>query len=168
LKKEKIYNWKKTTTTVNRRNNFVEIISLTALLVILIACNSAENHASGNQNAAPTALPTNQSEVSSTTKPSSLCSAETCIEVKLRDEKGSGAYIYSPAEFTFKVGETVNFVMTSETELHTFTVDDLNIDEEVDAGETVEFIFKFKKAGVFTLICIPHETQGMIGKITVQ
>jgi len=58
--------------------------------------------------------------------------------------------------------------MTSETELHTFTVDDLNIDQSVDAGETVGFSFKFDKPGTYLLICIPHESQGMIGKITVE
>tara|TARA_B100000470_G_scaffold103156_1_gene79655 strand:+ start:260 stop:745 length:486 start_codon:yes stop_codon:yes gene_type:complete len=106
--------------------------------------------------------------VSSSSASSSNLTGGTRVEIKLRDDKGSGSYAYSPAEFTFKVGEIVNFVMTSETELHTFTVDDLNIDQSIDAGETVEFSFKFDKPGTYPLICIPHETQGMIGKITVQ
>ena len=106
--------------------------------------------------------------VSSSNASSSNLTGGTRVEIQLRDDKGSGSYAYSPAEFTFKVGEIVNFVMTSETELHTFTVDDLNIDQSVEAGETVEFSFKFDKPGTYPLICIPHETQGMIGKITVQ
>ncbi|MFL2746247.1 MAG: cupredoxin domain-containing protein [Dehalococcoidia bacterium] len=106
--------------------------------------------------------------VTSSNDSSSSLTGGTRIEIKLRDDKGSGAYAYTPAEFNFKVGEIVNFVMTSETELHTFTVDDLNIDQSVDAGETVEFSFKFDKPGTYQLICIPHETQGMIGKITVK
>ena len=106
--------------------------------------------------------------VTSSNDSSSSLTGGTRIEIKLRDDKGSGAYAYTPAEFNFKVGEIVNFVMTSETELHTFTVDDLNIDQSVDAGETVEFSFKFDKPGTYPLICIPHETQGMIGKITVK
>ena len=106
--------------------------------------------------------------VSSSNASSSNLTGGTRVEIKLRDDKGSGSYAYSPAEFIFKVGEIVNFVMTSETELHTFTVDDLNIDQSIDAGETVEFSFKFDKPGTYPLICIPHETQGMIGKITVQ
>ena len=105
---------------------------------------------------------------SSNASSSASVTGGTRVEIKLRDDKGSGTYAYSPGEFTFKVGEVVNFVITSETELHTFTVDDLNIDQSVDAGETVEFSFKFDKPGTYSLICIPHETQGMIGKITVQ
>jgi len=106
--------------------------------------------------------------VSSSNASSANVIGGTRVEIKLRDIKGSGTYDYSPGEFSFKVGEVVNFVMTSETELHTFTVDDLNIDQSVDAGETVGFSFKFDKPGTYLLICIPHESQGMIGKITVE
>ena len=69
---------------------------------------------------------------------------------------------------TFKVGDSINFVIESETEFHTFTVEDLGIDASADSGESVEFNFKFDRAGTFQLICIPHESQGMVGTITVQ
>jgi len=92
----------------------------------------------------------------------------TQVEVRLRDEAGSGAYIFDPGELTFSVGDSINFVIESETEFHTFTVEDLGIDAASDAGESVEFNFKFDRAGTFQLVCIPHETQGMVGTITVQ
>ena len=68
---------------------------------------------------------------------------------------------------TFSVGDIVTFVLTSQTEFHTFTVDDLEIDVSVDTGETVKHTLEFTKAGTFSLICIPHELQGMVGTITV-
>ncbi len=92
----------------------------------------------------------------------------TQVEVRLRDEAGSGAYLFDPGELTFSVGDSINFVIESETEFHTFTVEDLDIDAASDAGEAVEFNFKFDRAGTFQLVCIPHETQGMVGTITVQ
>lgn len=92
----------------------------------------------------------------------------TQVEVRLRDEAGSGAYLFDPGELTFSVGDSINFVIESETEFHTFTVEDLGIDAASDAGESVEFNFKFDRAGTFQLVCIPHETQGMVGTITVQ
>jgi plastocyanin len=58
--------------------------------------------------------------------------------------------------------------MTAETEFHTFTVDDLDIDEAVSSGDTVEFTVTFDKAGEFHLFCIPHEALGMEGTIKVQ
>ena len=92
----------------------------------------------------------------------------TQVEVRLRDEAGSGAYLFNPGELTFSVGDSINFVIESETEFHTFTVEDLGIDAASDAGESVEFNFKFDRAGTFQIVCIPHETQGMVGTITVQ
>ena len=92
----------------------------------------------------------------------------TQVEVRLRDEAGSGAYLFEPGELTFSVGDSINFVIESETEFHTFTVEDLGIDAASDAGESVEFNFKFDRAGTFQLVCIPHETQGMVGTITVR
>jgi plastocyanin len=47
-------------------------------------------------------------------------------------------------------------------------VDELGIDQEMDAGETKIFNFTFSKAGVYKLFCIPHESLGMVGEIVVE
>ena len=90
------------------------------------------------------------------------------VEVLMQYPGGSGEYIYSPANHNFKVGDEITFVLTSETEFHSFTVDELNIDESVDAGEEQRITITFDKAGTYKIICIPHETLGMIGEITVE
>ena len=77
-------------------------------------------------------------------------------------------YVFNPADITVNVGETVTLKLTSENEFHSFTVDDLGIDVEVDAGETEEITFTFSEAVTYELICIPHESLGMVGKIIVQ
>ncbi len=94
--------------------------------------------------------------------------ADRTVDVENQDINGSGAYKFSPNELTASVGETIQFNITAETEFHTFTVDDLDIDVAVDAGQTETFVFTFDKAGTFRLFCIPHEAQGMVGTITVQ
>ena len=86
----------------------------------------------------------------------------------MTDAGGRGPFTFNPAEFSFKVGETVNFTFAAESQFHTFTVDDLGIDVSVDGGATVDFNSTFDKAGTFELICIPHELQGMVGTITVR
>ena len=43
----------------------------------------------------------------------------------------------------------------------------LDIDAAVDVGDTVRFNVKFDRVGVFELVCIPHQTQGMVSTITV-
>ena len=99
--------------------------------------------------------------------PAGTQSAETRV-VGLQDVGGSGAYQFSPSEFTFSVGQTVTFTLSAETEFHTFTVDDLGIDCEMDPGETATFTFTFSEAGTFPLICIPHQINDMVGTIRVQ
>ena len=100
--------------------------------------------------------------------PAPAPSGGAVVEVRMQDEAGSGAYGFDPSEFNFKVGDTVTFMFTAETEFHTFTVDDLGIDEAVDPGPAASLTFTFDQTGTFPLICIPHELQGMTGTITVQ
>ena len=90
----------------------------------------------------------------------------TPITVVNEDVGGSGQYAFNPADMSFTVGETVTFTLTAETEFHTFTVEDLGIDESLEAGETRKFTFVFKEAGSFDLICLAHPD--MTGTITVR
>ncbi len=90
------------------------------------------------------------------------------MTVALQDPGSGGKYAFNPSTFNFKVGETVSFTLRGGGEFHTFTVEDLGIDESVDAGQTRTFSFTFNTAGTFQLICIPHETLGMVGIINVQ
>ena len=92
----------------------------------------------------------------------------TPFSVNMADIGGSGEYKYDPAEMTFSVGETVAFTLTSETEYHTFEVDELDIFVEVEAEDTQTFVFTFDEPGTYELFCTPHLTQGMVGTIIVQ
>lgn len=88
--------------------------------------------------------------------------------VKIQMLDAGETYLYEPANLTFKVGEKITFKITSETEFHTFTIDELDIYETADAGESYEFTITFETAGTYRLYCVPHETLGMIGEVTVQ
>lgn len=102
------------------------------------------------------------------TSASGQAAGGTPFTVNLEDVGGSGEYKFDPTDMTFSVGETVTFTLTSESEYHTFEVEELDIFEEVDAGDLQTFTFTFNEAGTYELLCIPHLTQGMIGTITVQ
>ncbi|MBM3935342.1 MAG: hypothetical protein FJ319_13795, partial [SAR202 cluster bacterium] len=91
------------------------------------------------------------------------------INVTMGDAAGATKeYRYVPNKFTFKVGEEITFVFTAETEEHTFTAEDLNVDVTVAAKTTKRVTIKFDKAGIFDFLCIPHADFGMDGQITVQ
>ena len=92
----------------------------------------------------------------------------TQISVNLEDENGSGEYEFDPAWMTFCAGETVEFTLTSETEYHTFEVDDLGIFWEVEAEDTQTFTFTFDEPGEYQIVCEPHRWQGMLGTIIVR
>ena len=111
--------------------------------------------------AAPQATPTPTAAASETDT-----GGGTQITVINEDVGGSGAYAFNPAEMSFAVGEQVTFTLTAETEFHTFTVEDLDIDESLEAGETRRFTFTFDEAGSFELICLAHPD--MTGTITVR
>tara|TARA_B100001123_G_scaffold440603_1_gene579998 strand:- start:13284 stop:13727 length:444 start_codon:yes stop_codon:yes gene_type:complete len=147
-------------------------VALIAVVAVMaFACGSeTETASSVEQPASPPvpARPDTPVPVQSSENVSETGNGGTPVAVALQDVGGSGEYVYAPNEFAFSVGETVTFTFTSETEFHTFTVDDLEIDVSVDAESSEKFTFTFDKPGTYDIICIPHETQGMLGTITVQ
>lgn len=154
------------------------VLALAALIALFaVACGESAPAAAPTPTAtrsSPSPVPkveataTSVSQANESTETGSTTPAGPVTEVKLQDPGASGKYQFAPAKLSFKVGEAVNFKLMAETEFHTFTADDLKIDQSVDAGQTVEFSHTFDKAGTFKLYCIPHESLGMVGEITVQ
>ena len=132
-----------------------------AILVLLVvgvaACGS-------NGNGQGPAVSTPTREARPTHAPSI---PEGALHVINRDGGGSGEYRFDPSGFSFEVGQEVTFALTAETEFHTFTVEELDIDVSINARETVLFTFTFAEPGTFELICIPHQSLGMVGEIVV-
>ena len=145
------------------------VLILSMASIVLVACDSAEAAEPTPQPASPPPPPRAPTVLSLTEE--IVCAPHepggSGLSVGLRDLAGSGEYTFDPAELTFNVGDTVNFTLTGEAEAHTFTVDDLEIDVSVGAGEELKCSFTFDQPGTFPLICIPHELQGMVGTIRV-
>ena len=79
------------------------------------------------------------------------------------------SFKFVPGEFTFQVGEVVEFQLDSKDIEHTFTVEELGIDWFTRTGGSATKRFTFNTPGEFTLICtIPgHLEAGMEGIIRV-
>ena len=92
----------------------------------------------------------------------------TPLTVNLLDNGGAGPFGFEPLEFRFNRGEIVNFTFIADGAFHTFTVNDLEINVEVNAGESSGLDFEFTESGTYKLVCIPHEAQGMVGEIVVE
>jgi plastocyanin len=157
------------------------IISMSLLVVIfsLVACGD-DVPPKGDHNAkdpapitmaessAPPPAPAVAMTTSSDSEDASASggSADRSIDVLMKDDGGN--YVYDPVEITVSAGETIELVLASQNEFHSFTVDDLGIDVEVEAGETSELVFTFDEPGTYDFICLPHESLGMVGQIIVQ
>ena len=144
-----------------------------AIFMVFAACSDADDEAppTAANRASPPIPPAASaapSENPGTGGPSGPVAGGTAISVGLDDAGGKGPFVFSTTDFTFKRGETVNFSFTSESQFHSFTVNDLGINVDVEGGKTVDFSFTFDTAGTYTLICIPHEVLAMVGTITVE
>ena len=85
----------------------------------------------------------------------------------IKIELGENPYDFKPIDFKFELGKTYNLAFEAPGEFHTFTVADLGINVFINANEAVTQTVTFSKAGNFPLVCTPHETNGMVGTITV-
>ena len=147
-----------------RKLTILPIIGMLLAILALAACG-ADDPANDSGVGAP--VKSSDSSTTQTDSGSTSGDANSVI-VSAQDPAGSGNYKFVKNEFTVSVGEKVQFKITSESEFHTFTVNDLGIDVAIDAEDTETLTFTFDKAGEYELICIPHEALGMKGKITVE
>ncbi len=133
----------------------ISIFGIATFLIVLAACGGSDDSTSSDTSAPPppaAAAPAAAPEI-----------VGMRVDVNLEDPGESGKYRFDPDEFTFSNGDEVTFVLTSEGEFHTFTVNELDIDVAVDAKATESLTVKFDKPGSYELTCIPHGALGMKG-----
>ncbi len=130
------------------------VSGLVALTIGLMACGGGGDSKPSSSSASPTATAASSGE----------------ILVNLRDRGGDR---FDPNTLNFKVGQKVTLRLKSEDEFHTFTINNMPTQEGkpinafVNKGETVVLEFTPTQAGTFDLVCTPHQTLGMTGKVTV-
>ena len=147
------------------RNIFLGLITL----IMIVGCSSSDNQL--NKTEEITSPPPPAKVTGDLKTENELSTQETkdkgkLVEIQMLD--AGETYLYEPANLIFKAGEKITFKITSETEFHTFTIDELDIYETADAGESYEFTITFETVGTYRLYCVPHETLGMIGEVTIQ
>jgi uncharacterized cupredoxin-like copper-binding protein len=85
------------------------------------------------------------------------------IEVELNDD------YFNPKVITIPNGRTTTLILKNEGKKeHTFTVEKLRIDAEVQPGKEKNITVKPKKPGTYELICRYHFKEGMVGKVIVK
>ncbi|MGH1145980.1 cupredoxin domain-containing protein [Bacillus pseudomycoides] len=85
------------------------------------------------------------------------------IEVGLNDD------YFNPKVITIPIGRTTTLILKNQGKKeHTFTVEKLRIDAEVQPGKEKTITVKPKKPGTYELICRYHFQKGMDGKVIVK
>ncbi|WP_026584377.1 cupredoxin domain-containing protein [Bacillus sp. J33] len=85
------------------------------------------------------------------------------IEVELNDD------YFNPKVITIPNGKTTSLILKNKGKReHTFTVEKLGIDAEVQPGKEKTITVKPKKSGTYELICRYHFKEGMVGKVIVK
>ena len=88
---------------------------------------------------------------------------DLAVEVALRN------YAFSPRKFELRQWDTIEFTLDSVDILHSFTVEELDIDWHLNKNDMLTEEFTFNQPGEYRLICIipGHEVLGMRGTIVV-
>ena len=144
-----------------------KVISIGALSILFAAFLAA---CGGGEAAKPTTVAKETPMTAATTV--APVSVATEVQVNLTD-KGD-VFRFKPDTYTFKVNQKVRLVLKSETQYHTFTIKDMTTAEktqvnvQITGGEQKNYDFTPNKTGSFQLICVPHESLGMVGTVKVE
>ena len=85
------------------------------------------------------------------------------IEVELNDD------YFNPKDITIPNGKTTTLILKNKgSKKHTFTVEKLGIDTEVQSGTEKTITVKPIETGTYDLICRYHFQEGMVGKVIVK
>ena len=85
------------------------------------------------------------------------------IEVELNDD------FFNPEVITIPSGTATTLILKNKgNKEHTFTVEKLGIDAEVQAGKEKTITVQPKQPGTYELICRYHFQEGMVGKVIVE
>jgi plastocyanin len=74
---------------------------------------------------------------------------------------------FDPANITVEPGTTVTWVQSGNNPHTTTSYDGLWDSGMIEGGSGGTFSFTFEEPGTYDYFCIPHESLGMIGSVTV-
>lgn len=88
---------------------------------------------------------------------------QKAMEVQLNDD------YFNPETITIPSGKTITLILKNKGQKeHTFTVEKLGIDAEVQPRKEKTITVKPQNPGTYELICRYHFNSGMVGKVIVK
>lgn len=79
-------------------------------------------------------------------------------------------YGFSPKTITVKQGDNVKLRLISDDSPHTFTIDELGVNQQFTYGKDADVVFTANKKGKFQYYCAVsgHKESGMVGTLIVE
>jgi plastocyanin len=74
---------------------------------------------------------------------------------------------FDQANMTVEPGTTVTWVQSGKNPHTTTSYDGLWDPGMIESGSNVTFSFTFEKPGIYDYYCMPHESLGIVGSVTV-
>ena len=144
----------------------MRLLSICILSISLVLLAASCGGGGGDPTATPKLAPT-KAPVAAPTDTPATSGGSGGSGTPISVEMFSNPYKYSSSEFSLNLGETYSLTLVGDAEFHTFSVSELWGDIYVNPNKTVKQDITPSSAGTFKLYCIPHETTGMLGEITV-
>lgn len=116
---------------------------LVSAIMAASACGSDDEGISGNEDGGGT-------------------SARQTVEITLKD------FSFTPGKLRVEAGQELEIRLTNSGDArHTFTIDEFDVDAEIQSRTETTVLVTPSEAGRFTYYCRFHEAQQMIGVLTV-
>lgn len=93
--------------------------------------------------------------------PSAWAQGQKEVTVRMEDN------FFDPATITVEPGTTVTWIQSGNNTHTTTSYDGLWDSGMIEGGSGGTFSFTFEEPGTYDYFCIPHESLGMIGSVTV-
>ncbi|MBI3649001.1 MAG: cupredoxin domain-containing protein [Actinobacteria bacterium] len=139
-----------------------------AASIVLTSCSSGTG--SGGSSGAP--APSGEGSGSSTTitigsdqannHGEKTVTGESSVEIKQDN------FFFGPTVLTGSAGQALTIHLSNDGSApHTFTIDSLNIDVELQPGDSKDVQVTFPQSGFTEFYCRFHRASGMVGELTV-
>ena len=128
---------------------------------VLVACGGSDSGGTSGGEGSPM---TGATAGGGTTGAPGAVDVSGMTSVQIRAE----GFSFVPAELLASPGQTLTIeVENAGGGSHTFTIEDLGIDEELSPGDRVQVEVTLPDSGSLPFICRFHERSGMVGEIVV-
>jgi plastocyanin len=145
-------------------------VAMLAALVFVLALVASACGGGNEGSASPTTgSSSGESEGGTMTIGSEQANDHGTKDVSGRDEieLELDSFYFEPTVLTGTPGQSIKLELGNESDAeHNFSITDLNIDQDVEAGEDADVMVTFPDSGSLVFFCKYHRTQGMLGELT--